>query len=360
MSAGTRTAVDVAVVGAGVIGCMTAREILTRNPDASVMVLDRDIIASGATQRSAGLHFPRGATERVRSMSAFSQDYYARLLEDHPEAPIHPLPMTVIADEAREQSLRKVHLESADLRRVPHAPHDWIRIPNGSVAWQGNGCQYADVAQLTHRLMRSMRERISLRESVQVMDVQPQKEAVELRLGNGDTVEASCVVLAPGPWLLAPAWRNLVAPLGIRVKKVVAMHVDVRPEKDDHAVVFYDEDAFLLPLHDRGHWLFSYTCQEWDVDPDTVANGLSPENLREAKTLLAHYAPELVGRCASGRVFCDAYSPTKEPVVATLDEHHRVVFAGAANGSGYRLAPAVAAEAVGLLPLPHYATGNQT
>jgi hypothetical protein len=38
-----------------------------------------------------------------------------------------------------------------------------------------------------------------------------------------------------------------------------------------------------------------------------------------------------------GRVFCDAFSRTGEPVV--LDRAGRVVFAGAANGSGYRLAP---------------------
>ncbi|MFE0848300.1 NAD(P)/FAD-dependent oxidoreductase [Streptomyces mutabilis] len=360
MSAGTRTSVDVAVVGAGVIGSMTAREILTRNPDTSVMVLDRDTIASGATRRSAGLHFPRGATERVRRMSAYSQDYYGKLLEDHPGIPIHRLPMTVISAATRERALREVHLESADLRHVPRAPHDWIHTPDGCAVWQGDGCQYADVPRLTHYLVRSLRERIALRESVRVVSIRPQKEAVELELSDGDTVAASYVVLAPGPWLGAPAWQDLAAPLGIRVKKVVAMHIDVRPEKDDHAVVFYDEDAFLLPLHDRGHWLFSYTCQEWDVDPDTVANGISPENLQEAQALLARYAPELVDRCASGRVFCDAYSPTKEPVVEALDEHRRVIFAGAANGSGYRLAPAVANEAVGLLPLTPHATGNQT
>jgi hypothetical protein len=35
--------------------------------------------------------------------------------------------------------------------------------------------------------------------------------------------------------------------------------------------------------------------------------------------------------------------------VRPLDEAGRIVFAGAAGGSGYRLAPAIAAEAVDLL-----------
>ncbi|MFJ4500030.1 NAD(P)/FAD-dependent oxidoreductase [Streptomyces sp. NPDC088864] len=360
MSAGTRTDVDVAVVGAGVIGAVTVREILARHPGASVMVLDRDTVASGATRRSAGLHFPRGRTERVRRMSAHSQDYYGRLLAECPGAPIRPLPTTVIAAESGERALREAHLDSAGLRRVPRAPHDWVRTPGGCAAWQVDGCQYADVTRLTHFLVRGLRERIALREGVRVAGVRPRKALVELELGNGETVSAGRVVLAPGPWIDVPAWQDLVAPLGVRVKKVVAMHIDVRPEKDDHAVVFYDEDAFLLPLHDRGHWLFSYTCREWDVDPDTVATGISPEILREARALLARYAPELVSRCASGRVFCDAYSPTGEPVVAALDTHRRVIFAGAANGSGYRLAPAMASEAVGLLSPTLHATGNQT
>jgi hypothetical protein len=38
-------------------------------------------------------------------------------------------------------------------------------------------------------------------------------------------------------------------------------------------------------------------------------------------------------------------------VLRALDEHGRVIFAGAANGSGYRLAPAIAAAAVSLLEL---------
>ena len=48
-------------------------------------------------------------------------------------------------------------------------------------------------------------------------------------------------------------------------------------------------------------------------------------------------------------MFCDAYGPAGEPVVRALDPSGRIVFAGAAGGSGYRLGPAIAAEAVDLL-----------
>ncbi|WP_405773632.1 NAD(P)/FAD-dependent oxidoreductase [Streptomyces sp. NBC_00859] len=352
--------VDVAVVGAGVIGCMTAREILARSPGTSVMVLDRDMTGSGATRRSAGLHFPRGAVERVRRMSAYSQDYYAKLLALHPDLPVHPLPMTVIAAEASGAALRGVYLDSAQLRRSTPDPDGRIRIPPGSAAWQGEGCQYADVHALTQFLSRRLRGPVSVRESVRVDEVRPEQDAVVLRLGTGETVTAGRAVLAPGPWLAAPAWKDLVAPLNARVKKVVAMHIGVRPGKDDHAIVLHDEDAFLLPRYNEGRWLFSYTCQEWDVDPESVADGLSRENLSEARAVLGRYAPGLVEHCVSGRVFCDAFSPGGAPLVTSLDGHGRLVFAGAANGSGYRLAPAIAAEAVGLLNLPHHGEKDQS
>ena len=46
---------------------------------------------------------------------------------------------------------------------------------------------------------------------------------------------------------------------------------------------------------------------------------------------------------------CDAYSPEREPQVRALDDARRLIFAGAAGGPGYRLAPAMASEAADLL-----------
>jgi glycine/D-amino acid oxidase-like deaminating enzyme len=58
-------------------------------------------------------------------------------------------------------------------------------------------------------------------------------------------------------------------------------------------------------------------------------------------------------------VFCDAYTPDRTPLVSALDSAGRVVFAGGANGSGYRLAPAIAAETVDLLDLPSSRRGQE-
>ncbi|MGA5900192.1 NAD(P)/FAD-dependent oxidoreductase [Streptomyces venetus] len=347
---------DIAVVGGGIIGCLVAHEITRRDPRPRVTLLDRDVVASGASRRSAGLHFPRGATERVRRLSAHSQAAYARLAAEDPTLPIHPLPLHMLtADPAH---IGRTYLTTARPAPAEQVPGGLVAVPPGTGVWTGQGCQYADVGALTEALATTLRPRLALREATRVTAVEPGPRDVTLHLSTGGTLTASRVVLAPGPWLADPAWASLVEPLGARVKKIVALHVDRAPTEDDGVIVFEDEDAFLLPLRHRGHWLFSYTCQEWDVDPDALAGGLSAADLTQAHACLNRYAPALAERTTSGRVFCDAYSPTREPIVRTLDDGGRVVFAGAAGGSGYRLAPALAAETADLLHIAPGGTGH--
>lgn len=338
----------VAVVGGGIIGCLIAREVISRFPDTPVVVFDRDGIGTGASRRSAGLHFPRGATERVRRMTAFSHDYYADLAAKHPVLPIHSLDMTVVATHTAAR-LGDIYLDRASLTPTDTVPGDLVRVPHGAGVWRGQGCHYADVSGVAQAIALDLRPRVTFREGVRVTAVEAGASEVLLRLGTGATCIASHVLLAPGPWLADRAWRDLVAPLNSRVKKVVAIHLAQEPGPADGVVVFQDEDAFLLPLRHRGHWLFSYTHDEWDVDPDTVSSSLDDSVFAAAMPLLQQYSPALAERVVGGRVFCDAYSDDRQPQVRSLDPAGRVIFAGAANGSGYRLAPAIAAEAVGLL-----------
>jgi len=398
-----------AVIGAGVVGCMVARELAARDPEVSITVFDRDAIGAGASRRSAGLHLPRGATPRIRAMSALSHACYADLRLLHPELPIYPVGATVITggaddgrlgggylDEAAPAPVASTKPDSRENRspenstpdnrlpdnrlpgnrlpgnrlpgnRLPgnrgaanHEPHSrgtgasslqnlGISVPDGSRAWQVAGCHYADVYGLTQAMAAGLRPRVRFLEGVAVTGLVSGAGTVTVHGGTGERFVAHSVILAPGPWLSAPAWHDLVAPLGLRVKKIVALHIEQRPAPSDEAVILDDEDAFLLPLAHRGHWLFSYTCKEWDVDPDGLAAGLSAANVGAARECLRRYSPALADACRAGRVFCDAYSPDAEPVVRALDDAGRIIFAGAANGSGYRLAPAIGSEAVDLL-----------
>ncbi|MFC7897783.1 NAD(P)/FAD-dependent oxidoreductase [Streptomyces sp. NPDC057381] len=345
------TQVDVAVVGAGIVGCLTARAVLSRLPGVSVAVVERDAVATGASRRSAGLHFPRGSSEPVRRMASFSERYYHALKQEDDRLPIRALDTTVLTATTRAHELAERYLPGTLHRtdRLPSGPAGRLRLPEGTGAWRVTGGQYADVAALTQRLAAQLRPAVRFYEGTRTVTIDSGPDHVALGLSSGATLTAAKVLLAPGPWLADPAWRTWTSGLGLRVKKVVALHVERQPRPTDGAIVFEDEDAFLLPVHHRGHWLFSYTCEQWDVPAEGTDHYLTPVELAEARSVLDRFAPDLVPLCTTGRVFCDAYSPDRVPVVGPVDDFQNVIFAGAANGSGYRLAPAIAADAARLL-----------
>src|ERR1043166_6653104 len=140
---------DIAVVGAGIVGCMIAREILARAPAATVVVLDRAPVGGGPGRLSAGLHLPRGSTPRVRAMTAYSHDFYLKLHSEHPDLPIHPVAMTVVtADGTRPP---EAYLDRAELTPVPGG-------------WAGEGAHYTDVYALIQALASELRPRVTFRE----------------------------------------------------------------------------------------------------------------------------------------------------------------------------------------------------
>ncbi|MFJ6618285.1 NAD(P)/FAD-dependent oxidoreductase [Kitasatospora sp. NPDC091335] len=346
--------VDLAVVGGGVIGALIAHEAVAAFPGLSVAVLERGLVGQGASSRSAGVHFPRGATERVRSMTEHSHRVWERLAAEL-DLPIREVAATVVATGAGDAvptSYLRLGGETA-----PADPARGWAAPAGARAWTLDGCHYADVQAVTGRVLARLRDQVAVLEGAEVTALAAEDGHHRITLGQGQELLARRVVLAPGPWIAHPAWAELLAPFGLRVKKVVATHLESAPAPDAPLAVFHDEDAFLLPLHERGHYLFSYTCDRWDVAPDDLEPGLERSDLDDARAVLGRFAPGLAARCTSGRVFCDAYSPRREPVVAEL--RPGLVFAGAAGGSGYRLAPAIAAETVAALDLAPVRTLSQ-
>lgn len=66
----------IAIIGGGILGCMIARMILDTNPQSQVIIIDSNLIGSGASFFSVGVHFPVGRSKRVRNLSNISGDYY--------------------------------------------------------------------------------------------------------------------------------------------------------------------------------------------------------------------------------------------------------------------------------------------
>lgn len=340
----------IAVVGAGIIGSIAAREIVSSRPAAQVLLIDRDMVGLGASQRSAGVHFPIGKTERTRSMAAFSECYYAELGSIAPGPLFRSLDLYAVMSHEAVCAFRQTLVAAGEGNPAPPACNGLLSWPHGFAALPVPGCHCADVGSLARFVVRELADRINLLEGVAVEAIAEKCDGLDLMLGSGETLAVDKVVLTPGPWVHAAGWREAVEPLNLRVKKIVAFHLDGPVTEPAAAMLFPEEDAFIVPMPDRKQWLYSYTCPEWDVVPDGVNGGVNEGNLREARAVLRRYAPvETAPAIRSGRVFCDAYSPAREPVVSRIGKTGRIIFAGAANGSGYRLAPGIAREVVQLL-----------
>jgi glycine/D-amino acid oxidase-like deaminating enzyme len=181
-------------------------------------------------------------------------------------------------------------------------------------------------------------------DGVRVDDVQPDGDGLVVLTQTGDRLRARHVVLATGPWLAEDAgtrragWR-------LRVKKVAALHLARRPVPGDPVVVFCDEDAFLLPLPERGLTLFSFHCRTWDVRPGTGL-AIERDELDAARADLAARSRDLAAAVAGGRASCDGYLPERLPAAAQDPARPGVVLVGGCSGSGFRLAPALAERAL--------------
>jgi glycine/D-amino acid oxidase-like deaminating enzyme len=340
----------IAIVGAGIIGSIVAREIVVSRPMAQVFLIDRDMVGLGASQRSAGVHFPIGKTERARSMAAFSERYYTELGSVAPSLIFRSLDLYAVMSHEAVCAFRHTLVAASNANSTPPQCNGLLSWPRGFAALPVPGCHYADVGSLARFVVRELGDHVILLEGVAVEAIAEKCNGLDLMLGSGETLPVDRVVLAPGPWVQAVGWREVVEPLNLRVKKIVAFHLDGPVTEPAAAMLFPEEDAFIIPMPDRRQWLYSYTCSEWDVVPDGINGGVNEGNLREARAVLQRYAPvETAPAVRSGRVFCDAYSPAREPVVTTVGKTGRIIFAGAANGSGYRLAPGIAREVVQLL-----------
>lgn len=339
---------DCVVVGGGIIGSVIARELIAKNNSLDVVMVERSLVGHGASLYSAGVHFPRGASPRVLAMSEFSQRYYEHL-SSVMNVPIYPLPMSLVCDSEHERDVHGRYSLNARLRPSQGVGSlcDELLIQPGQGIVSAQGCNYADVRGLTTALIADLRDKLVVEEGTEVVGLEKAGNHI-ITLGTGEKIAADKVILAPGPWVRESVWRNRLEPLRLRVKKIVAVHIDIVPRDNDELIVFHEDDAFLLPCHKRGHWLFSYTCNEWDVDPATMSRSMIGKDVDEAKSILAKYSNSLPDRIKGGRVFCDTYSENREPVISTLDDAD-LIFAGGANGSGYRLAPAIAAAVIALI-----------
>ena len=345
---------DLAVIGVGIIGATTAYLAHQKNPNWRLLLVDRAFVGGGATYYSAGLDIPYGRTPSQQRYSRMSTRIYRNLSLAMPDLPVYQVPFfgvvgrKTMAEVCSKFTTGEVRIASRQEEDQLRRTYPDLKMSDDQVLLTGCTAQYSFPAAVASRLVGHLTDKgfAQCWEGVEIESVHNQDGGFVLSTSDGRTVSARRVLNATGPWLLNAPAAGFAKAEGVRIKKIVALHASRRALPNDPVLCFLDDDAFILPIHQRQEWLFSFTSQEWDVPPETTRLRITGDDRDLALSILHRYCPSIIPLCHGGRVFCDAYSRDRVPLVAQVPGMPNYVIAGACSGSGYRLAPGIAIEAL--------------
>jgi glycine/D-amino acid oxidase-like deaminating enzyme len=343
---------DLAVVGGGVIGSFVAHEALRQRPDWRVLLLERSTIGAGATAWSAGVSFPLAATPRHRDLVRGSAAGYAALRGTPAGHFLRPVPMVYVVSRQNQDALlaRLVDavprpLTAAERARVTEILPD-LSLGTDDELLTHDGHGFAVRARpLAETLTGDAAERAEVQLGQRVTAIDAVDDGYRLVTGHSGFT-ARRVVLASGPWA-TPTIRPVPLPPapGSRRKRIAALHARLPVRLGDPLVYFVDDDLFILPLT-AGAALVSFYREVWDTDPDVADGRPDAADLQAGTEALARRSASAAAAVTGGRAFCDLYTDHRVPVVTTDPALPGLAAVRGGSGSGVRLAPALAAEAV--------------
>jgi glycine/D-amino acid oxidase-like deaminating enzyme len=349
------TSFDLAVIGAGIVGASTAWYAQKQHPNWKIALFDRSLAGSGATLYSASLDIPFGGTAFKREIACNSRRLYAQMREEVPSLPVADHPFYGFIQKASGDLLLQQCADN-DAKMIPGLPcsvagkYPWLKMPADSAVLSGVTVSRAirnEMAGLLSGLFAS--EGLShLLEGTEIQAVRCTGGLFALETSHGVIYSAERVVQATGPWTRTEGTDNLLMHYHVRVKKIVALHIYHPPAKEDPVFYFFDDEAFLMPRPELGYWLFSFRSDEWDVHPCPSALTIGEGDMAKAIGILEKYSPDLAPCLRGGRVFCDAYTANGDPLIMQAPGYPNYVICGAGSGSGYRLAPGMAAQALSI------------
>ncbi len=350
---------DLVIVGGGIVGAWTLWLARRRFPQWRILLVERFKHSDGATAHSAGVLLATGRTPRERRLAAFGAEHY-REIRTSLALRTSAAEVFWVTDAAHVRALRDVAVDFS-IDSEPAAPAcllDRLMGPlslgASEVLLRGGTAVSHDPPAIARALIEASLQssNVSCVEGVALQDVRAGESGVQARLDDGAMVRAARAVVAVGPWLACEPFTSLFGALPgvseLRIKKVVALHVDLAPPPDAAAVFLPEADAYLMPLPLRRQWLFSFRADEWDVRPQKHALEIAERDRAIALGIVDRYRLGARDAFVGGRVFCDAYTPSGEPLVERVP-NAPIVIAGAGSGAGFRLSPGLADEALCLL-----------
>ncbi|MFB8240654.1 FAD-dependent oxidoreductase [Kitasatospora purpeofusca] len=367
----TGEAVDLAVVGAGIVGAAIAFGALTDRPGSRILVLDQGA-RNTATHWSLGVLAPWAATPGQRALlergtARFRDPRLLALLRPH----LRRVPVLVAAGAPTLERLARSTVGTTmgpaspeTVRAARDAYGDPLLQPGDGLATVHGGIAVLDTAAAAAALIGAVVDAGGhQRTGARVTRIDTARPGGQrLLLSDGSTVTARRTALATGPWPGPTIGAGpQVDPSGEapwRTKRMAALHIDRELPADAPMVCFPDDDLFLLPApggsgegsggaaSPGGAWV-SFRSERWDIAPAGGPDTFGPDTLDEGCRVLGGRLPQLVAAARAGRAGVDGYTPDRTPL--TDRPAPGVARAAAASGAGARLCWGMADRVLELL-----------
>jgi glycine/D-amino acid oxidase-like deaminating enzyme len=345
---------DLVIVGGGIVGATTAFLANRCKPEWRTLLVDRSFIGDGASRYSAGLDLPLARSPKQRAMITCSARFYESLATQYPNLPVRKIPFAVAAA-SRDKLSGSASFVDADMGKASPAQWHALReiypgliLPEERLLIASRHGRCFATRELVSALVRKTCEsaNVACWEGAEVVSVDDESSGFAVLFSDGRKILSERLIVATGPWMTTGLGDPFSKSLGVQIKKVVALHIEVPLPAAAPVIYFAEDDAFFLPVPEQKKIILSFTSNEWDCSPEISRLRITRQDRDTAVSILKRYYPSFVERCHGGRVFCDAYTPDRAPLVCRIPSAHSLVIAGGCSGAGVRLAPAVAIEAL--------------
>jgi len=336
------------VIGGGIVGLTSAAQLLRSDEVRRVVLVEKTAPLNGISGQAGAGDLPIFWSERHSDLIDRSwAHHHGRTSADgrtrHPVAwngfdadeSVSILGGTVPVDEAPNEL-------SGPLRRDVHPD----RLPHVTASWAYRISPRTLGAALLRDLGRDPRFSLVIGGAA---DTIPTREGVSVRMDDGSDIAADGAIVAVGPWVIHSdnSWASAARQLGVRTKRVFGLRAQLEcGRRGVTAFADAEQAIFILPTSRPDEIAMSVRHAEWDVE---AGPGELPAEVRDrgvdALRRLTTWGPVADIR---PRVHVDTYTPDSAPHVVNASSD-RVVLITATHGSGIRLAPALAEDAVALL-----------
>src|SRR5437588_1010682 len=230
--------VDLLVVGGGIVGTWAAYVALRAHESWRVVLVEGSLIGSGATRFSLGFSLPLGRTERQRQMAAESGGAYRQLARDIGGLPMHFVPVQFVVPRSGLADLERSLIGNRGLRLDGHdraalaARIPGLHVADDEVVVGGVSGWYSAPAEVAVALARQVGAHSggTVWEGAAVEEITLGTDVVRAHLTDGRHVLARRAIIATGPMLVDGLVGAAARIRGIRVKKIVALHLDQCPQ----------------------------------------------------------------------------------------------------------------------------------